>query len=256
MIPYQDWIVDGPGNKFLYSPGRELYCLDTEPPTVVGVVPMQYRNDELSFFLIAAGLVAYPWNYPAEILAHFPKRLRYHHESDSRTIIRERPDIGWRTELNLPPSWAIHQASVFGFDEPIVSNNSRFFAQQDDNVILLSFLDKQEDFVMVAHIQPLLHDTLERHVNEYLFDDILVTDTNYTKDADDSMVYVSADVIDRPVSLIIFAVKRPPIGDVIFHTILRIFALTSIENKVPFIHQLQAVVSGDNWKVFSFEPTI
>ncbi len=61
-LRYDEWIRFGPVNKFLWSP-TILYCNDTDTLIELGLVPLAYRNNELSFFLMATGFIDYPWNF-------------------------------------------------------------------------------------------------------------------------------------------------------------------------------------------------
>jgi len=55
-----DWIENGPRERPLISPNA-AYCVESGKPLPLHVIPLCYRNNGLSRFLIRLGLISDPW---------------------------------------------------------------------------------------------------------------------------------------------------------------------------------------------------
>jgi hypothetical protein len=73
-LPLEEWIEAGPGLRTGRTPDK-VYCEEDGSELPHSIIPLQFRNDYLSKFLIAIGFIEYPWreNYDQVIKYYGPR---------------------------------------------------------------------------------------------------------------------------------------------------------------------------------------
>ncbi len=264
-IPYPDWVRFGPGQKFLYSPSI-LYCDDFEVPKEIGSIPVGYRNNELSFFLIAVGLMKYPWdkqkytNYGLSTthLALFEeqnlsataynKPMQLTSSSDISHITFQGSELYPDIQVTIPTPIRVSLGELYGFHYPILL--SQHFA--DVPIGGTSILDvisaHPHSFFMTLHSHPLTLPSISRYMESFVLDDSIfhnVKETTIKSSYKTSSLV--AEVKGTNVSVIV-------VGSELQHehtsSFIRVFALSHSQT----IDKIMAIIEKV-WNEIALSPT-
>jgi hypothetical protein len=263
-VPLDKWITDGPQKRYLHSQDY-LYCADTDPPHLIGLVPLEYRNNELVFFLTALGIFEYPWPIMYTLTGQLPPMINLL-QSDTVpaaehnafiTIDKQGSDVSFLFEgneiypnikLHLPSEWSIGLGEIFGFAHPIVTNDEGVFSQRNHSEDKLYLSSKSETFICSIHAHALLFSTLERYINQYMPDETFADNVVYHSGINEHFdsVQIIADSKKHDISLVILAIKIPSIKIENFAAFLRFFAVTRLGNGEILLSQLNEVLKPEN----------
>jgi hypothetical protein len=254
LVAYSDWVKKGPGIRYLYSPRSDLYCADSGTPEVLGAMPLQYRNNELVFFLTAMGLWEYPWQYPDFKLPDSLRVLTHenrHHSHRKRVfiskvqsrseIIFSNNDVYSDVTLSVENTLDVKLCEIFSITYPVISNNSEFFKLEDERERLKMILSS-DTFVISADSNALLFTSIESYAQDFIPDNSISDEITYTfpsTDIEQDLFFTLARIKNVNISLVVFAAKFPSIKATNFASFVRFFALAKRENEQRLLAWLE-----------------
>lgn len=240
-LTLREWLHKGPFLHLTY-PVEYMFC-DEGGSSRSQLLPLQYRNNELLFFLTALGVIDYPWRHLVKGGVK-PKRVSIGKMISSNTL----PPIQiskHTTEAQLKfigneiysditmqlPSQLFNRLYTFlGITAPIITNNLTIHRklEHEDNSIL------QDGITMSVVGHALLFPTLERYAQRYMPDPIFtrkVVSGSISHQHYPSVSY-SAEVRELNLFLLVIVIRLPRRKTSMIegvYSVLRIFAMSSLE---------------------------
>lgn len=219
--PRDEWIHQGPGLR-AFRP-QKAFCADDNRCLPLSVIPLQYRHNNLSKFLIALQQYKYPWNYS---YSEHPKL----YEWNPPTAKMDKIDNMKSHEASY--LWNIEPLSIFGVDYVLVSNVPKTTDMEE----LTQSIEDENSFVLVVGKNfggdsNQLLDTL----SEYYPSEDISTDftTNYTNGDGNSVAKLQFSLLDTSNMVIVIlseldSIESTPDNRVITHWV-ELFMITSIQ---------------------------